>query len=472
MSAEQNILQTIQLTNNLIASVHEFAKIIEQWLKENNDNKYLQEIFNHMQNKGEDSICPISCKSIPVKKLALELEKEGIPYIQVRDDATGIPAIIVRDTDAQLTQEKVEMIHMQAHTISEVNLNTLVKNNIHPLTKELQPLAQFSNVSSEQLFLIKQKAAQKHIVFAKQQDDKNNFTLFCSETDRNKFSELFLEAKMQLHGELGVSTRANINNDCRTMQYIMDKCHEEKEKDIYIISAQNPNDIISISKSEYEHSLIRLDRDPVIFSHEYGTKSQFQKSLYKDIVNMRNPILVSKDEYLKMKSLTKEERKHFIYQKKSEQNKELAITPISKAEKVLAEKERLAFQLMNNKLLLENASVSSIETNFYDTDISFSEYIKQNLQNIETSEEYVEEKQNLLDIAAELDTLSPEQKGSIKAYLSENQDIMENYFTYEYHEQYIPSLNDLNRNDSLDINIIKTQTMETSFEKEEEEISL
>ena len=51
MSAEQNILQTIQLTNNLITSVHEFAKIIEQWLKENNDNKYLQEIFNHMQNK-------------------------------------------------------------------------------------------------------------------------------------------------------------------------------------------------------------------------------------------------------------------------------------------------------------------------------------------------------------------------------------------------------------------------------------
>lgn len=446
-SADQNINFMMQFASAGIKSVDEFLKIMEQMLAEHQDDRYAKEILDFVKEKGQEALNFTTCKDMVAKDFEQELKKRDIPYYIMRNNRTGEPVFVSRNCDTELVKEAKEATYVRTRTINEVSFDTLAKNNISSLTKDYKPLSRIRDVSKDQLSLIKEEAAKSRVIFAKKENEQGKYDIYFYPADDRKFSEIYMNTNFQLHGEFGEFTKNRLANERKTNEYIMDYFNRHfNREDFYIVAGNNPDNLIRISNSKMEHVLAKEgeERD-VCLRYASGTLSEVQKTVYLEMKNMKNPVVLTATEY-DMNKEDKENLLRVIKDKKKEQNQNVGVEYLQKEQKEIAEKQRLALRLVEDKLLMENFPITEFEFSVFDENFSFHEFVNLNLENLEDIGEKQEKIDQMQDIADILDNSSPEVKSRIYSYLGDNATLIENYASLDDIEIYQPTYDDMTHN--------------------------
>ena len=433
-----------QFASASVKTIDELLKVIEQLLDERKDSQAVQELKKHMKDHNGDGINFTYCDDMVSSQFAKALEEKGIPYQLLRDTSNGKPVFVTRDIDEQSVKEAKELVYIRTKQRTEVSFDSLVKSNINPVTNRYEPLKKLPDITPIELAVLREKATENKIVFAKKENDRGTYDIYFNKEDMDKMSNAYIHTKMMLHSELGAVKEAEIMNNLKKNDYVMDyyNRHFNKE-DFFIVSAKNPNQVISITNSRIEQFMERENKEPLIRQSFSGDKANIQKGVYRGLQEMKDVVILSKKEYMEMQDQDIQSKKKKLYSLKREQDKEANMETISKESREIAEKQRLAKQLIEMKLLLENQEISTYELNVYDGNISFQEFVRYNNENLIQNEENADKIERMENIADILDDCSPEVREKVYAYLNANQDIIEEYETYESIEDFMPTQDDL-----------------------------
>lgn len=433
-----------RFVSSALKDVDEIADILKKLLTKVNDDSS-REVLNYLNETGVENLRMTSVKDMFAKDFTKELELRNIPYTMLRDTKTGQPIIVTRDIDDTAVKESKESVYLKNRSVSEVSIDTLVKNNLS-VSGDMKELNCIKDITDTQMYLMKQIITEKRGIFSKKLNEKGNYDVYFYKDEKNAkiVGGAYLQSKAQLVGELGDITRIQIENNKKMNQYLLDVANEKlkNHEDFVIVSATNPNKMISVSPTEVNHIFKNDDGKEIYFRNSQGNRGQLIKGIFLDLETLKNPVLISKADYEANKDNEPQLRRCLAEQKK-EQVKDAGLITVEKERKELAEKERLARELVEKKMMMENFDNSEFAINLYDGNISFSEFLMQNANNLEMNVEHNERLQRMIDIADLLDNSSQEDKDKILSYLNDTHVMINDYASNNFVHTYQPTKDDL-----------------------------
>ena len=458
----------VNMTQGTVKTLEDLLKMLKTIFEDNDKNKAVSAMLDHIDKKGSDGLNFTTCEDTCVKAFTDELEKRNIPYVQLMDNRAFTPVIVTRDMDIEEVKKAKQAALAREKKINEVSFSEVVKKN--PVMNKFETIDKISDVRPEELEHMRERMAKENVIFTKRIKENGNIDIFFEKKYTDKVLNAYVGAKATLHSELGQYEMIKQETRKKETDYIMNNAMRRyKNEDMVVVSAKNPAEIIKIDKGKYAHVIEREDKEDYIKREFRGNKEDIQKGLYWSLKSIEQPVLMSATEYNQLRSLSADRRRSELIRMKKDQNKKVGTKEISDFERQCAEKQRMAKQLIEMKLMIDDEPITAYPINPYDDRCSFVEFVRQNRVNGEIDDERQEKLDQMDEMAEALDKLPNDVKDKVYDYLVNQQTIIDSLDVDDIIEEYEPQESD--RGDDIE-QFIESMSYEVAVAREEEEIEL
>lgn len=295
-------------------------------------------------------------------EFAQEMKKRDVPFLTSQVLGDDCYSVMYRAAD----KDKAEL------SIKAFEANRKIETEMTPERFEEKyagrGIYSIEGIDIVELELIRHYAAQSNFQFAVQAiDDGSKCKILFS--DKSKMDNILKKAAWQLTGERGPIVKQQIEYRIagrESSNRILTQ--EEAEKEFYIVSKSEPSNYIHITANDLE-----LYRDNKVVTTVAHDDAAYYDKTAKALSGMDEPVILSEQEWMS------NQRREII-----EARQEVIPTGTSAADKVAEEiklNDYRAWEVLDNKLSLDNSYSLKYDNPMTDPSISYSQFFETECSN-------------------------------------------------------------------------------------------
>lgn len=426
---------------------------IMEMLKKEEENRGAQEIAEHYDKEGKCDAW--TCDASVAKDFDRKLSEEGIAHACVQysgDQKRNTVYVIAKNEDRDRIKEVRDRVLKERSMISKVSLDELKRQNVDG------DIHTINGVSQTYAKVFEEQAKSAGFIMAVSDNKDGTYNVHYSGKDKVKAEPALMRTIESTRGETGRLNELRISREMELNETLY-KSIPDAQKDFYVVSATRPNEYMHFNSEGYQYY-----RNERLVEDKLRSDTSFQQDAHKKVnAAFITPMILSRDEYERVKGLSAEEFRKEISRKH--------ITRTTHHQDHQLELERMARQLAEFKMSLDN---NELNTDVYNTAVTFNAFYNREIitdKQIDREEEMSISNPKSLppDIEATIDKfeeLPKEDKEYVKQNVREYfQELRETETKIEVEEITHEDLRD-----DLDAVIEGVSTTTTTREEKEEEV--
>lgn len=399
--------QVIKLTPRVMASMatilKELTEAILKILEGYENDSLIKGVTDNLKKNGEVDIQ--MCKSFAYGDFARKLREHSVPHAVLQDTTTGLILVLTNEQDREKVNALKNELYVEQRRVSRLTADELKRINAGRYMHKV------ANMSDVEVALFQEQARKYNFVMASEKDKAGRNTLYYAEADAEKAAKAFAGVSMALCGITGRRTGERLQKDLKQMEGITSAL-QDPSNEFYVVSAvRRPNG--EIAGGEYIHfnaegfTHYRNDEygQERIVRDEHRGDDRYSTSAYNQVMGIVKPVLLTKQQF------DSPDRDQYI--------KNLSATPaMTREQKRKADIENRARILIAAKLSLDNGNQPENVSDFYNNEVSFSEFFAHEVVNDTHDEEERLRIEKLETAARELDGMSADEQKVAKDYIA------------------------------------------------------
>lgn len=263
---------------------------------------------DYLDKGGEFMDPPTIGKDFMIGDLADKLRERGIPCALNRIEkgpGKGLCVLWTRDCDAPYVKSAIEEIKALAEpTKDEYGITMMPVTEVSPYTlkniaeKENHTITAVYGLDKAEEKVLTENLRTKNVVFAKK-EGPDGMDFFFSSADKDKASACLAEVSVTFSGVSGNYRHFEVEAEMEALEQAKEAIDSKKE--IVIVSANNPKNLIYIGDKGMTHGIA----DGSKFSHIYRSvdkdNKDFKLTCKSETMAIKHPVVLSKEEYDKIK---------------------------------------------------------------------------------------------------------------------------------------------------------------------------
>lgn len=331
--SEELISGTPQYLNALANIAKAIGKLKGELAMDKAEREYIDKFLKVIQN-GDSAV--FLAKDFSEKDFQEEMKKMGCVCETTRiveGKNAGLIMCIFDSKDisnAMIAREKclslgVDRIDEYGNSllpnaeVSAVTLNSIANDNN-------DRIKQISDIDEAKAKYIMGELRTSGVIYSRETHIVNNekrINICIASSDEKKLSQAVAKANIEFSGISGNYARQKMLNEIRTTRIALNEI-EKNTDEFYVVSANNPHNVIHMTNSSLKHEFIGENNNKVY--REIGDKDgnfdymSLAKAYKQEVDSMKKPVVLTKDEYLnnyqnakEMKELVKRKMMKIIY---------------------------------------------------------------------------------------------------------------------------------------------------------------
>lgn len=340
----------------------EFIAALMESLKKYVENEGAQKIVEHFEKEKDCEAW--TCDPSVVKMIDARLTEAGVDHAFVQypgnDDKSPIFLLTKAEDREKVEHEKAQCLN-ELKVVSNLTLDELKRENADGTIRTIAGLSQ----TRAEVF--REEAKRAGMATAITDNKDGTFNVHYSGKDETEAKSVIVKTIESTVGETGKYNEQRIADSIND-GYDIHNAVLNTQEDMYIVSASQPNEYMHFSSEGFEHY-----RNERLIGDELRSNRNYQQDAHSRInASFVQPVVMSKEEYERVREMPKDKRKEEIEKHRAKHHK---VTKLTTRDAHCLELERKARELRlayEMKLSLEN---NPLNTNFADPSISFNAFL-------------------------------------------------------------------------------------------------
>ncbi len=355
---------TLTFAEKTLALIAAIRKEVKSLIKEMADSIYELQLSNYLDGGGIPGYIEVPYFYNELKE---ELKKNKIPHIECPLKEKFGRMFFIKAEDIEKVRDMYREILKQRSMVSEISKQEMME------LKEGTNIMAVTDLDSVQTQVLREKAEKHMVMIAVDKLPNGKYNIYFEPEKRNEMQKMIVAMKWELSGMYGHKIREQIQYDIDNKQMIFHFIRSGLNN-VCITSAKNTEDTIKINDLGYS-----LMKENKVLEQISIDNPEYEKKLWEAIELIDQPVILSDIEYAK-----EEQEREIIVKSRNERPK------LSRAEINQLKREMQLRELVEKKMSLNNEEQTENLSDFFNYEVSFSEFFEHELVNQENNKEIIE----------------------------------------------------------------------------------
>ena len=355
---------TLTFAEKTLALIAAIRKEVKSLIKEMADSIYELQLSNYLDGGGIPGYIEVPYFYNELKE---ELKKNKIPHIECPLKEKFGRMFFIKAEDIEKVRDMYREILKQRSMVSEISKQEMME------LKEGTNIMAVTDLDGVQTQVLREKAEKHMVMIAVDKLPNGKYNIYFEPEKRNEMQKMIVAMKWELSGMYGHKIREQIQYDIDNKQMIFHFIRSGLNN-VCITSAKNTEDTIKINDLGYS-----LMKENKVLEQISIDNPEYEKKLWEAIELIDQPVILSDIEYAK-----EEQEREIIVKSRNERPK------LSRAEIKQLKREMQLRELVEKKMSLNNEEQTENLSDFFNYEVSFSEFFEHELVNQENNKEIIE----------------------------------------------------------------------------------
>ena len=355
---------TLTFAEKTLALIAAIRKEVKSLIKEMADSIYELQLSNYLDGGGIPGYIEVPYFYNELKE---ELKKNKIPHIECPLKEKFGRMFFIKAEDIEKVRDMYREILKQRSMVSEISKQEMME------LKEGTNIMAVTDLDGVQTQVLREKAEKHMVMIAVDKLPNGKYNIYFEPEKRNEMQKMIVAMKWELSGMYGHKIREQIQYDIDNKQMIFHFIRSGLNN-VCITSAKNTEDTIKINDLGYT-----LMKENKVLQQISIDNPEYEKKLWEAIELIDQPVILSDIEYAK-----EEQEREIIVKSRNERPK------LSRAEINQLKREMQLRELVEKKMSLNNEEQTENLSDFFNYEVSFSEFFEHELVNQENNKEIIE----------------------------------------------------------------------------------